>query len=221
MPDPAPDDLTLDELRGRLGPLLPAEAAFDGWGDATLLAAARTLGVPEERARLAVQGGAVEMIDLWFGSIDQEMALRLPPDQLASLRIRERITALAWARIETAAPHREALRRATAILAMPGNAGMALRLGWRAADAMWRLAGDTATGMAHYTKRVTLGGVYASTLIALLQDESADLGETRAFLARRIDDVMRFEKAKARLRPDPERRFNVTRFLGRLRYPAV
>jgi ubiquinone biosynthesis protein COQ9 len=68
---------------------------------------------------------------------------------------------------------------------------------------------------------MTLAGVYATTLLVLADDESEGHAETRAFLARRIEDVMRFEKLKARLRPDPERRFSPARFLGRLRYPAV
>ena len=213
------DDSTLDELRRALGPLLPAEAAFDGWTEQAVDAAARTLGVPEDRARLAVGTGAAAMIDLWFASIDAAMIERFAPGELAAMRIRQRIAALVIARIEIVAPHREALRRALAILALPTNATRAARLAWRAADAMWRLAGDRSTGFPHYSKRLTLATVYGATLLALLQDESDELAETRAFLDRRIEDVMRFEQAKARFQSNPERRFNVTRFLGRLRYP--
>ena len=216
----APDEMTLDELRTALVPLLPAEAAFDGWSEAALAQAAQTLGIPAERARLAFPGGAIEMIDGWFAQIDLAMAAALPPATLAALRIRARIAALVTARIDSVAPHREALRRALAVLALPQHAATALRLGWRAADAMWRLAEDDATGFAHYSKRVTLGAVYGTTILALLDDESEDLAATRAFLDRRIEDVMRFEKLKARLKPDPERHFSVARFLGRLRYPA-
>ena len=53
-----------------------------------------------------------------------------------------------------------------------------------------------------------------------IDDESEDKAETRAFLDRRIEGVMKFEKAKGEwLDPDRER-FSLTRFLGRLRYPA-
>jgi len=217
----APLDMTLDELRAALAELLPAEAAFDGWSDTALAAAARTLGVPADRARLAFPEGAVQMIDAWFATIDDAMARTLPSERLASMRMRERISALVLARLEAIAPHREALRRAQAILAMPRNAATAARLAWRAADAMWRLAGDTATGFAHYSKRLTLAGVYGSTLLVFVDDESEDYADTRAFLDRRIENVMRFEAFKARLKPDPDRHFSVARFLGRLRYPAI
>jgi ubiquinone biosynthesis protein COQ9 len=213
-------DMTLDELRAALAPLLAGEAAFDGWSDAALTAAARGLGIPPSRAMLAFPEGPVEMIDAWFASIDQAMIEALPAETLAAMRVRERITALVAKRLALVAPYREALRRALAILAMPNNLATGARLGWRAADAMWRLAGDDATGFAHYSKRATLAAVYGATLLVLLDDSSEGHADSLAFLDRRIDAVMRFEKFKARLKPDGDRHFNVARFLGRLRYPT-
>jgi len=215
-----PQDMTLDELRAALAERLPQEAAFDGWSEKALDAAAQSLGVPADRARLAFAGGAGQMVDAWFANIDRHMADQLPPETLTQMRIRDRITALVLARLAAMAPHREALRRALAVLAMPHHVAMATALGWRAADAMWRLAGDNSTGFAHYTKRMTLIGVYGSTLLVFIDDQSEDYAETRAFLDRRIDDVMKFEKFKAQLKPDPDHHFSLARFLGRLRYPS-
>jgi ubiquinone biosynthesis protein COQ9 len=215
-----PHDLTLDELRAALAPLLPGEAAFDGWTETALTAAAARLDVPADRARLAIPNGAVDMIDAWFAHVDREMAVTLPPERLADMRVRERITALVATRIQQVAPDREALRRALAILANPVHTADAARLAWRAADSIWHLAGDTAVGTAHYTKRMTLAAVYGSTLLALLGDDSEDQADTLAFLRRRINGVMRFERLKATLRPRTDRRFSTARFLGRLRYPV-
>lgn len=215
-----PDDPTLDEVRAHLAPLLPAHAAFDGWRPEALAAAAAQAGVDPDVARLAFKGGAITMIDAWFKSIDHEMAARLPADALAAMKIRQRITALVWVRIEIVAPDREALRRALAILAMPQNALKAAKMGWRAVDLMWRLAGDTATDYNHYTKRTTLGAVYASTVLALLADETPDLADTRAFLDRRIENVMQFEKTKANWTSRADHRLSLSRFVGRLRYPV-
>jgi ubiquinone biosynthesis protein COQ9 len=208
-------------VRAYLAPLLPAHAAFDGWSPEAVTLAASQAGVDPDIARLAFKDGALQMIDAWFRSVDHRMAEKLPAEQLAAMKIRERITALVWARIEIVAPDREALRRALALLAMPQNAGKAAKMGWRAADLMWRLAGDKATDFNHYTKRITLGGVYGSTILALLDDETADLSDTRAFLDRRIDNVMRFERFKADLKDRAEHRPSLSRFIGRLRYPAV
>ncbi len=107
-------------------------------------------------------------------------------------------------------------------LCVIGNSHIAaLKLGWRSADLMWRLAGDTASDYNHYTKRAILGSVYAATLLIFVNDDSDDWADTRAFLARRIDGVMRFEKAKAKWTSGGDRHFSLARFLGRLRYPEV
>ena len=215
------NNMTLDELRIALARELPADAAFDGWNTAALSATAGRIGADADVAGLAFPDGALQMIDAWFASVDADMLTALPAERLSAMKIRERITALVEARLTILAPHREALRRAQAILANPLNAKTATRLGWRAADVMWRAAGDTATDYNHYTKRTILGSVYAATLLIFVNDESEDWVDTRAFLARRIDGVMRFEKAKAKWMPSGDRHFSMARFLGRLRYPAA
>ena len=215
-----PEDPTLDEIRAGLIGDIAANAAFDGWTDKAVEAAAEGRGIDADLARLAFADGPVDMIDQWFQSVDAEMAERLPPATLATMKIRERITALIETRIAIVAPNREALRRAANLLAMPQNAPRALRFGWRTADRMWRLAGDTATDYNHYTKRLTLSMVYASTMAVFLDDESDDHADTRAFLSRRIDGVMRFEKWKAGWSRNADYRPSLSRFVGRLRYPS-
>lgn len=214
-------DLTLDEIRDALAEGIAANAAFDGWGDAARDMAAEAAGIDRDVARLAFADGAVAMIDAWFAAIDRRMAERLPPETLAAMKIRARISALVEARLAIVAPDRESLRRARAILALPQNVAQAARLGWRSVDLMWRMAGDTATDYNHYTKRTILLGVYAATITVFLDDESEGYAETRAFLARRIDGIMRFEKAKAAFGKRYEHRPSLSRFVGRLRYPAL
>jgi ubiquinone biosynthesis protein COQ9 len=216
-----PADPTLDEVRAHLAPLLPAHTAFDGWTPEAVALAAGQAGIDPDVARLAFKDGAVQMIDAWFKSVDHAMAARLPVEQLAAMKVRDRITELVWARVRIVAPEREALRRALAVLAMPQNALRAAKMGWRAVDLMWRLAGDKATDFNHYSKRATLGAVYASTVLALLDDETTDLADTRAFLERRIENVMQFERVKADWKARGEHRPSLSRFIGRLRYPAI
>ena len=216
------DDLTLDEIRALLAPVLARHAAFDGWRAPAVTMAAREKGVDEDVAQLAFSDGPAGMIDAWFASIDAAMVEALPPETLAPLSIRRKIIALVEARLDLVAPDKEALRRALAILALPTNAPRAGKLAWRAADAMWRAAGDSATDLNHYSKRATLTALYAATLIAFLDDDSEDHVDTRAFLARRVEDVMRFEKWKARVKgAGGGERLSLSRFIGRLRYPVV
>lgn len=213
-------DETLDDLRLRIAPALAANAAFDGWSTKALDATAAQTGVDRDIIALAFDGGPLAMIEAWFVSVDAGMHAALPPERLGNMRTPDRITALVEARLAILAPDREALRRAQAVLAMPQNLRAAARLGWRAADGMWRAAGDAATDLNHYSKRAILGSIYAATLLFFVNDESDDWTDTRAFLARRLAGVARFEKAKARIKGEPDLHFNPARFLGRLRYRA-
>lgn len=215
-----PPDPTLDEMRVALAPLVASNAAFDGWKPAAVDAAADALGIDRDVARIAFPGGPVDMIDAWFAHVDAEMLRRLPPEMLGAMKIRAKIAALVEARLDIVAPDREALRRALAVLALPQNVGRGVKLGWRAADVMWRAAGDTATDYNHYTKRTLLAGIYAATVTVFLDDESEGQVDSRAFLARRIDDVMRFEAAKAKWTGGTPR-LSLSRFIGRLRYPPA
>lgn len=218
---PAPSaDLTLAEMRAVLAPRIAAEAAFDGWSMAAVDSAAAVLGITPASARLAFAGGAMDMIAAWIAGIDDAMAQALPQASLAALPVRERIRRLTMFRLEAAAQTREALRRALAIMAMPQNLARTAQLGWHSADVMWRLAGDVATDYNHYSKRAILGGIYAASLAVFVDDQSEGQADTAAFVNRRIDGVMRFEKAKARLLQGDDAHFSPARFLGRLRYPA-
>ncbi|KTE37631.1 MULTISPECIES: COQ9 family protein [unclassified Sphingopyxis] len=213
-------DPTLEEIRAALAPLIAANAAFDGFSEAALADAAARAGVDADVARLAYPGGGRDMVDAWFAGIDGAMAAQWPAEKLATRKIRERITTLVEMRIDLLAPNREALRRALALLALPTNVPFAAKLGWRAADLMWRLAGDTATDYNHYSKRAILGSVYGATMAVFLNDESEGHADTRAFLARRIDQVMRFEGWKHRRAATKVERPSLARFIGRLRYPG-
>ena len=213
MDEPSP----LEKLRRQLALAVGENAVFDGWTRAAVDSAAQQLGIDPVQARLAIPKTQTGMIDLYIQEVDRALEAFFTPERLANLKIRDKIRSLIWKRLEIMGPAREAVRRALAILAMPQNVPLALRISWRSADLMWRIAGDTSTDFNHYTKRVTLGAVYGSTLLVWLDDQSEGWMDTAAFLDRRIDDVMKFEKWKAQWRGSEH--LSLSRFLGRLRYP--
>lgn len=218
--DSLPDDPTLDEIRAFLPPFIADEAIFDGWSEVACANAAEAQGIDPALATLAFEGGPMAMIDAWIGHVDARMLAKFPEERIAAMKIRARITELVRFRILAVVDRKEALRRAVAIMAQPQNAPRTARISWRSADLMWRIAGDTATDYNHYTKRMILSGVYGSTLMVFLDDESEDHAETMAFLDRRIENVMQFEKTKAKLLNPDRDRISLSRFLGRLRYPT-
>ncbi len=216
MSNPTP----LEAFRLRLALPVGENAVFDGWTATAINSAAAQLGIDPAQARLAFPKEQAAMIEAWIAGVDAAMEAHFSPEVIAKMKVRDRIRSMIWFRLETTGNAREAVRSALAILAMPQNLPLGLRTGWRSADLMWRLAGDTATDYNHYTKRLTLSAVYTSTLLAWLDDDSEGWNETSAFLDRRLADVMRFEKWKSEWRGNAIRRPSLARFLGRLRYPV-
>jgi ubiquinone biosynthesis protein COQ9 len=169
--------------------LLP-NVSFDGWTVAALRAAAG----PD--ADLLFPGGVTDMIDAYVDLGDRQMEEGAAALDLSSLRVPARVRAVIALRLEQQRPYREAIRRALSILALPGNAGLAVRITARTVDSIWHAAGDTSADFSWYTKRAILAGVYGATLLYWLRDYSIDDEDTLAFLDRRLAGVGRIGKAR-------------------------
>ncbi|WP_417450911.1 COQ9 family protein [Kordiimonas sp.] len=213
------NDKTPLELREPLLDAMLGHVPFDGWSDKALCHAAEDIGVSSEMAELAFPGGAMEAMEAHLVRADEKLATALAALDLMNMRIRDRITVAVRTRFEQAAEHREAVKRGVAAHALPQNIAAGAKAGWRTCDIIWRACGDTSTDHNWYTKRASLLAVYSSTLLFWLNDESDDYKETWAFLDRRIENVMQFEKAKFKMREACANAPSLGRFLGRLRYP--
>lgn len=201
-----------DALADRLLDATLAQVPFEGWTGPALCAGAKDLGVDWPTAKRIFPGGIDDVLALWGVRNDQRMVASLDAVDLGAMRIRDRIAACVKIRLEAQEPHREALRAALSCAALPQNALAAARSLWRTVDAMWHAAGDTATDFNYYSKRGLLSGVYGSTLLFWLEDESEDRLDSWAFLDRRIANVMQVPRAMGRLKkfiPDPARLLRV------------
>jgi ubiquinone biosynthesis protein COQ9 len=187
-------------LRERLADAMAAEAVFDGWTRGALSTAARQLGLPAGEADRLFPGGPLQILTHTSQRADLRTVEDMEKEGVAGLKMRERIKSAVRIRLERHAGPREAVRRALALLSLPFNAGLALKLLYKTVDAMWYAAGDTSTDFNFYTKRATLAGVYSSTLLYWLNDRSPGSDATWGFLDRRIDDVMKIEKLKAQVK---------------------
>lgn len=192
METPFQDDHTKgDDLRPRLLEALLRHVPFDGWSQAALRAAARDIGVSTALARNAFPGGPPEMAAYFASEADRAMLEALEERALGPMRLRDRVATAIRLRLERATPHREAVRRALVVLALPQNARLGTTSLYRTVDAIWYAAGDTSTDYNFYTKRLLLAGVYSSTLLFWLNDRSEGFEDTWAFLDRRLDEVLR------------------------------
>lgn len=191
--------------------MLP-DVAFDGWSRAALRAAARRLGMPTGEALALFPGGGAEMVATFSRWADRRMLDRLA-GLPGELRVPQRIGLALDLRFDVVEPWREAVRRSLAVLALPQNAGLGLRLLYETVDGIWYAAGDSATDFSFYTKRATLAAIYGASLLYWLDDRSPGAADTRAFLARRLGDVARLGEARRRMRESLLRLPNPLRML--------
>jgi ubiquinone biosynthesis protein COQ9 len=189
-----------DTLRSAVLAAALKQAPFDGFTGKVLERAGKEAGADAKALAKLFPDGAMSLVEAFSESADREMEKRLARAKLSAMKIRERIKTAIAARLDAMRPHKEAARRAAAFLTLPPHAALGLKLLYRTVDSMWRAAGDTSTDFNFYTKRAILAGVYSSTLMRWFTDESADEHQTMEFLGRRIEDVMRFEKFKAKVR---------------------
>jgi ubiquinone biosynthesis protein COQ9 len=176
-------------------------ALFDGWSQATIDAARADLGVSAADVKRMFPRGPVDLALAYHRRSDQQMVELLRAEDLTQMRFRDRITHAVRLRFEIA--DKELVRRGMSLFALPQHAAAGARALWETADEIWTTLGDTSRDINWYTKRTSLAAVYSSTALYWLGDESAGNADTWAFLDRRIENVMQFEKMKAQAKQNP------------------
>jgi ubiquinone biosynthesis protein COQ9 len=198
--DQQKDDLLLAALE---------HVPFDGWSDVALQQGANDLGLSHHDVVRCFPKGAIDAIVHMVKLGDLTMLDQLHDINVQGMKIRDRITTAIMVRFEQWDAHKESIRKALSVLAMPQHATTSMKVTYGTVDAIWKGIGDTSADFNFYTKRASLAGVYGATVLYWLNDSSADNTATKAFLDRRINDVMRIGKARqtvtkvAKSMPDP------------------
>lgn len=186
--------MTIEKLLDAVLPHVP----FDGWSAQSIDAAVDDLGMAPADVQVLCPRGALDLAVAYHKRGDGAMTRAMSGADLAGMRYSEKVAHAIWLRLAHA--DREVVRKGASLFALPQNAGDGAALIWGTADAIWRTLGDTSDDVNWYTKRATLSAVYGSAVLFWLGDDSVDGQATRDFIARRIDNVMAFEKVKAQAR---------------------
>lgn len=198
--DPATSGMT---LRARVIEAALPHVPFDGWTDKTVAAAVADAGVDPSLSRIEFPRGGIDLLLAYHRERDAALPVRLAAMDLEGLRFRDKVAVAIDTRLDIVAGEKDAVRRGVALCALPLHAGDGARALWKTADTIWTVLGDTSTDYNWYSKRATLSAVYSSALLYWLGDDGVGASRTREFTRRRIDDLMRFEQAKARINANP------------------
>ncbi len=186
-PDSAADRAERDRL---VEALLP-HVAFDGWGARTLQQAAADLGMDPVLAADLLPGGGLGQVLAFSAWADRRMQQALIQHDSPVTKLRDRIHLAVKTRLELLTPHRDAVRRGLALLALPTNAPAGLKALHATAHLIWSAAGDRSTDHNWYSKRLLLAGVISATTLYWLEDKSEDHARTWNFLGRQLDNVIK------------------------------
>jgi len=190
-----------DPIRLKLLEAIRPRVAFDGWGKVAFDTACANTGTSPEIARASCPRGALDLAVEYHRQGDATMAAALAKADLSEMRFRERVAHSVRLRLES--EDREVVRRLAALFSLPTNMAEGTKLIWETSDVIWTALGDRSEDANWYTKRTILAGVFGSVMLFWLGDESEGAAESWAFLNRRIENVMGFEKFKAGLRKAP------------------
>lgn len=186
--------------RDRLIDAALTHVIFEGMGDKAVAEGARDIGMSPALARVHLPRGGADLAAAYHRRGDQALSEWLA-DSPPQGRFRDRVVDAVMQRLSLS--QRDMARAGAVVLALPQNAALGARLIWETADTVWQGLGDNSADVNWYSKRATLSTVYGATVLYWLGDDSADAQDTRAFLERRIEGVMRFEKIKGRLASVP------------------
>jgi len=168
--------------------------AFDGWNWDMVCAAADESGYSANIGRAVFPEEMVGVLNHFADWADRGMMAALNEVSPDNMRVRDRVKAALMARYAFLAAHKDAVNQSLHYLIWPTRKARAMKITWRLADRIWDWAGDNSQDYNRYTKRGLLSGVIASTTMAWLNDSSEDMGDTEAFLDRRIENVMQLSK---------------------------
>jgi ubiquinone biosynthesis protein COQ9 len=171
-----------------------------GWTIEALRHAVLDAGYAEGDEYRIFSGNMDQAIEYYLAMLDRQMETRLKEIDLSSMRVKDRILTAVMLRLRLATDHKEAVRKSLLYLSVPVRSSIALKSLYNTVNSIWYAAGDRSTDFNFYTKRSLLAGVYSATLLYWLEDHSEDSYKTRAYLNRRLDQVMMIPKIKTQVR---------------------
>lgn len=166
-----------------------------GWSEAAMIAGARDVGVSPSIVGSFPRKEAA-LVEFFMDDCLQRLNDRIESstEELRSLIPSERITKLVRIRLEMQAPYISKWPQALSIQAQPVNVPTSFKQRALLVDEIWHGADDDTSDFDWYVKRTVLGGIYSTTEIYMLTDNSPNFGDTWAFLDDRVKDSFDLKK---------------------------
>jgi ubiquinone biosynthesis protein COQ9 len=172
------------------------EVPYKGWSEDAVKAAAKHIDKEPAYFNLYFPDLIQDMVDLFIEDFNAEYKEILKEQDFSNLKIREKIANCIMLRLKQFDGKKLLIRKTIDFFALPQHLPQCQKRVWEVCNMMWRKAGDKSSDYNYYTKRTLLSGVYISSLLFYLEDSSKNHAETRGFVDRRIEDVLKIGNIK-------------------------
>ncbi|KAK3146995.1 hypothetical protein QOZ80_3BG0276360 [Eleusine coracana subsp. coracana] len=167
-----------------------------GWSESAMVAGARDVGVSPAIVGAFPRKEAA-LVEFFMDDCLQQLIDRVDAgegEQLKNLILSERLSKLVRMRLEMQAPYISKWPQALSIQSQPANVSTSLKQRAVLVDEMWHAAGDAGSDIDWYVKRTVLGGIYSTSEVYMLTDNSPEFRDTWTFVNRRIKDALDLQK---------------------------
>ncbi|MEQ9116195.1 MAG: COQ9 family protein [Rickettsiales bacterium] len=194
--------MTLEKTKRKFLLEVLKELPFSEWGVPLFHKAEINAGMSKNQHVLLYPAGVTDVVKSYEEYADELMLQKLAKvKDFQKAKIRDKIKYAVKFRLDNSLKNSKLIIAKTKdyYKARINNYPEVLQSSWYTVDKMWQFAGDTSTDYNYYTKRSLLFGVYNSTILYYLQDESKDHAATWDFLDSRINDVLKIGSFKKHL----------------------
>ncbi|KAI3814439.1 hypothetical protein L1987_14079 [Smallanthus sonchifolius] len=166
-----------------------------GWTEAAMIAGARDVRVSPSIVG-AIPRKEAALVEYFMDECLQKLIDKIDSGelQLLDLVASERIAKLIKVRLQMQAPYISKWPQALSIQAQPSNISTSFKQRAMLVDEFWHASNDEGSGVDWYLKRTVVGGIYSTTEIYMLTDNSTDFEDTWIFLKERVRDAFDLKK---------------------------
>ncbi|KAF8728939.1 hypothetical protein HU200_018238 [Digitaria exilis] len=167
-----------------------------GWSESAMVAGARDVGISPAIVGAFPRKEAA-LVEFFMDDCLQQLMDRVDAgegEQLKNLKLSDRLSKLVRMRLEMQAPYISKWPQALSIQSQPANVSTSLKQRAVLVDEIWHAAGDVGSDIDWYVKRTVLGGIYSTSEVYMLTDNSPDFRDTWTFVNRRIKDALDLQK---------------------------
>jgi len=174
---------------------------FEPWNQATLEKACGEAGFNPDYIDVVYPGKIEEFTKEFVQGCNSQAFLKAK-ENWAALKTTKKVEEIIFQRIcqyHFKLKNLEGLKKFLSYSATPSHIHASLKNIYDFSSEVWYELGDRSVDISYYTKRLSLSAIYSKSMLYSLSDKSDNLHQTREFIQKSIDGLMKINKLKQKV----------------------